>query len=61
MKVAAAEALRIVRGIKVEFPSGPPQSGSAFLAPASGRLVTCAHVVLNERGESPTVGLARHA
>jgi S1-C subfamily serine protease len=54
MLKAAAEALRIARGLKVDFPSGPAQTGSAFLAPAAGHLVTCAHVVLNEQGETPS-------
>ena len=45
------EAMRIVRTLELQFPSGPNKTGSAFLAPASGRLLTCAHVVLNDQGE----------
>ena len=46
----AAEAIRIVRHVDVEFPTGPPSWGSAFIV-APGKLITCAHVVLNAKGE----------
>ena len=49
-ETAAAEALRIVRYVDVEFPTGPPSWGSAFLV-APGKLITCAHVVLNTAGQ----------
>jgi S1-C subfamily serine protease len=48
---AATEALRIVRKVQVEFPTGPPDFGSGFLAPVEGRVITCAHVVVNAAGE----------
>lgn len=51
MRAAAKEAIRIVRSLEVHFPTGPQQSGSAFLAPAANRLLTCAHVVINEDGQ----------
>ena len=54
MIAASAEALRIVRSVIAEFPSGPNQTGSAFLAPVRGRLVTCAHVVVNDAGQQAT-------
>jgi len=43
--------MRIVRKVEAWFPSGPPKRGSAFLAPAGGLLITCAHVVTNDAGE----------
>ena len=49
---AADEALRIVRQLQVTFPTGPPGTGSGFLAPIDGHLVTCAHVVQNAAGQS---------
>ena len=52
MKIAAAEALRIVRSLEVTFPTGPSKTGTAFLAPRQGRLMTCAHVVVNEVGQT---------
>lgn len=51
MVAAAKEAMRIVRALEVHFPGGPAKAGSAFLAPARGRLVTCAHVVVNDQGQ----------
>jgi len=45
---AATVALRIVRKIEVRFANGSTKSGTAFLAPARGRLLTCAHVVDDE-------------
>lgn len=42
--------MRIVRTLEVYFPSGPSKTGSAFLAPAKDRLLTCAHVVVNDQG-----------
>lgn len=53
MIAASAEALRIVRRALVDFPSGANETGSAFLAPADDRLITCAHVVTNAQGEKP--------
>lgn len=50
--VASQESLRITRSVQADFPSGPAQSGSAFIAAATGVLVTCAHVVVNEAGEN---------
>lgn len=50
---AAKEAMRIVRSLDVQFPDGPPKAGSAFLAPAKGKLLTCAHVVTNQ-GKQPS-------
>lgn len=47
---AANEGIRIVRTIRAEFPSGGPKAGSAF-ALEPGFVVTCAHVVKNDRGE----------
>lgn len=46
--------MRIVRTLDVHFPTGPSKAGSAFLAPAHGRLITCAHVVINDQGEKAT-------
>lgn len=54
MVTACKEAMRIVRTLHVHFPSGPSKSGSAFLAPANGRLLTCAHVVVNDQGQKAT-------
>jgi S1-C subfamily serine protease len=54
MNSACLEAMRIIRTVEVHFPTGPSKFGSAFLAPAAGRLVTCAHVVLNEQGQHAT-------
>src|SRR5438067_8409816 len=51
MVPAANEAMRIVRTLQVDFPTGQPKTGSAFLAPHRGRLITCAHVVVNEQGQ----------
>lgn len=51
MRAAAREAIRIVRGLQVSFLTGEEKFGSAFLAPATGRLLTCAHVVLNDQGQ----------
>lgn len=51
MVTACKEGMRIVRTLEVHFPSGPSKTGSAFLAPATDRLLTCAHVVLNEQGQ----------
>jgi hypothetical protein len=47
---AAREAMRIVRSLEIQFPTGPNKTGSAFLAPANGTLLTCAHVVTNDQG-----------
>lgn len=47
----ANEAMRIVRSLEVHFGSGPSKTGSAFLAPVAGTLLTCAHVVLNDQGQ----------
>lgn len=49
---ASAEAVRIVRSLVVQFPSGPEQTGSAFVA-GVGKLATCAHVVTNPLGQRP--------
>jgi S1-C subfamily serine protease len=54
MIAACKEAMRIVRTLEVHFPTDPSKSGSAFLAPARGRLITCAHVVVNDQGERAT-------
>jgi len=51
MVPSCKEAMRMVRMIEAIFPSGPSKSGSAFLAPAADRLITCAHVVANEQGQ----------
>lgn len=51
---ACKEAMRVVRTLEVHFPSGPSKTGSAFLAPGRGRLVTCAHVVVNDQGQKAT-------
>lgn len=56
---AAQEAMRIVRTLHVDFPSGPPNTGSAF-AIGAGYLVTCSHVVRNESGEQASRILVRH-
>lgn len=48
---ASREAMRIVRVLKVSFPTGPGKSGTGFLAPAQSRLITCAHVVVNDQGK----------
>ena len=48
---ACAEALRIVRSIEACFASGRPATGSAFVA-APNRLITCAHVVRNDSGQT---------
>jgi len=61
MIVAATEAARIVRSLQVDFPSGPSKMGSAFLAPKEGRLVTCAHVVLNDQGQRASRVIAKTA
>ena len=42
------EAMRIIRTVECEFPTGPSKRGSAFLAGENGVLVTCAHVLSNE-------------
>ncbi len=47
----ASEALRIVRKIHADFPTGPSGFGSGFLAATAGQLITCAHVVVNEAGQ----------
>lgn len=60
MIVACKEAMRIVRTLEVRFPTGPSKSGSAFLAPARGRLITCAHVVVNDQGQRATRILVSH-
>ena len=49
-EAASTEALRIVRSLEVEFPTGPSKRGSAFVV-APGQLVTCAHVVVNDANE----------
>lgn len=49
-ETVSAEALRIVRSVEVQFPTGPPSRGSAFVV-APGKLITCAHVVLNDAGQ----------
>ncbi len=51
---ASAEAMRIVRTIEVDFPTGAQQRGSAFVVSGNGHLVTCAHVVTNDAGERAT-------
>ncbi len=51
MVAAANEALRIVRKIHVDFPSGPSGFGSGFLSPNAGQVITCAHVVVNAAGQ----------
>ena len=52
MSVAAsAEAMRVVRTLQVHFPTGPQQTGSAFVAGAEGQLLTCAHVVINKNAQ----------
>jgi len=50
---AAAEAMRIVRRIEVAHGSSR-RGGSGFVAGDSGRIVTCAHVVVDESGRSPS-------
>jgi len=45
----AKEAMRIVRSLEIQFATGPSKSGSAFLAPVSGKLLTCAHVVIDDQ------------
>ena len=47
---ASTEAMRIVRTLQVYFPTGPQQTGSAFIAGAQGEHLTCAHVVVNRDG-----------
>lgn len=42
--------MRIVRSLEVYFDNGPSKSGSAFLAPARGKLLTCSHVVVDDQG-----------
>jgi S1-C subfamily serine protease len=49
--IPAKEAMRIVRSLEVHFASGPSKTGSAFIAPARGRLLTCAHVVIDDQGQ----------
>jgi S1-C subfamily serine protease len=51
MVPSCKEAIRIVRTIEASFPSGPSKTGSAFLAPVSNRLITCAHVVVNDQNQ----------
>jgi S1-C subfamily serine protease len=51
MVSACREAMRIVRTLEASFPTGPPITGSAFLAPEPGHLITCAHVVENTQGQ----------
>jgi S1-C subfamily serine protease len=51
MVTACKEGMRIVRTLEVQFPTGPDKTGSAFLAPMRGRLLTCAHVVVNDHGQ----------
>lgn len=50
-EVASAIAIRIVRSVQAHFPTGGPQTGSAFVV-APGKLATCAHVVRNEAGQT---------
>lgn len=50
MVVPAKEAMRIVRSLEVHFAIGPSKTGSAFVAPSKGKLVTCAHVVFDDQG-----------
>ena len=50
MVVPAKEAMRIVRSLEVNFASGPSKTGSAFISPSRNKLITCAHVVTDERG-----------
>lgn len=57
-ELAASEAMRIVRTVQVDFPSGPPRTASAF-ALRAGRLITCAHVVRNESGQAANRVLVR--
>jgi S1-C subfamily serine protease len=52
-ELAAREAMRVVRALQVEFPSGPPKSGSGFVL-RPGLVITCAHVVTNDSGQRAT-------
>ena len=56
---AAREALRIVRTVEVEFATGHPKTGCAFIV-GPRRLITCAHVVLNDQGERASRVLVTH-
>lgn len=49
-ELAAAEALRVVRSLKVTFSTGSSATGSAFFV-SPGVLVTCAHVVVRDDGQ----------
>lgn len=51
--------MRIVRSLEVHFASGPSKTGSAFIAPAKGKLLTCAHVVIDDQGRRATSVLVR--
>jgi S1-C subfamily serine protease len=51
MERASKEALRITRTLTIKFPSGPEKAGSGFIAPCGDRLITCAHVVVNDQNE----------
>jgi S1-C subfamily serine protease len=42
--------MRIVRSLEAHFANGPSKTGSGFIAPARGRLLTCAHVVTDDQG-----------
>ncbi len=52
---AAKEAMRVVRVLDMQFPTGPGKTGSAFLAPAQRKLLTCAHVVTDDKGQRPSL------
>lgn len=52
--LVADEAMRIVRRVESTFAAGPSKSGSAFLGPIPGSLLTCAHVVTDDQRQPAT-------
>ena len=59
--IPAKEAMRIVRSVEAHFATGPSKTGSAFVAPSKGKLLTCAHVVIDDQGRRASRVLVRTA